>query len=210
MGRAIFGAEEIEGGTFNFNKSNLRKNHRPKHTIKAGIAFLPADRKSDGLFLIQDLKFNTSIANLPGVIKGWIRNGLETEITRNYITSLRIKTPSESQLAKNLSGGNQQKVMLARWLFNQSKLMIFEEPTRGIDVNAKVEVYNLMSEIVEAGNSVVIVSSDLAELEGICDRILVMRNGRIAKELVGDEIEQGQIAYYSVTNNNGELNEACS
>ena len=210
VGRAIFGAEKIESGAFLFNGSRLVDRHEPRHAIANGIAFLPADRKTDGLFLIQDLKFNTSIANLSGVIKGWISSRIETEVAREYIRKLKIKTPSENQIAKNLSGGNQQKVMLGRWLFNNSKLMIFEEPTRGIDVNAKVEVYNLMGDIVEAGNAVLIISSDLAELEGICDRTLVMRNGGIVQELTGSRIDQGQIAYYSVTDKNGGLNEACS
>jgi ABC-type sugar transport system ATPase subunit len=110
---------------------------------------------------------------------------------------IRIKTPSEFQLAKNLSGGNQQKVVVAKWLFSRSKILIFDEPTRGIDVGAKVEIYNLMTALVEKGIGVIMISSELPEILGLCDRILVMHQGQIQGELTRAEATQEKIMYYA-------------
>lgn len=199
LARAIFGAENLVAGSIEVGGKILPKNFKPYHAVAAGIGFLPSDRKSEGLFLDHDVTYNISISNLKELIRGWIRNHSELRIASDYISSLRIKTPSSRQIARNLSGGNQQKLMLARWLFSKPKLLIFEDPTRGIDVNAKVEVYNLIGDFIETGGAVIIVSSDLPELEGICDRVIVMRNGLIAADIPRDQISQQTIAYQCVT-----------
>ena len=199
LARAIFGAESLVAGSIEIGGNVLPKNFKPYHAVAAGIGFLPSDRKSEGLFLDHDVTYNISISNLKELIKGWIRHHSELKVAADYIASLRIKTPSSRQIAGNLSGGNQQKLMLARWLFSKPKLLIFEDPTRGIDVNAKVEVYNLIGDFIETGGAAIIVSSDLPELEGICDRVIVMRNGSIAADIPRDQISQQTIAYQCVT-----------
>jgi ribose transport system ATP-binding protein len=199
LARAIFGAERLVAGTVAVDGKILPKNFKPYHAVTAGIGFLPSDRKSEGLFLDHDVTYNISISNLKELIRGWIRNYSELKIASDYISSLKIKTPSNKQIARNLSGGNQQKLMLARWLFSRPKFLIFEDPTRGIDVNAKVEVYNLIGDFIETGGAVIIVSADLPELEGICDRVIVMRNGSIAADIPRERITQQAIAYQCVT-----------
>ena len=198
LARALFGAERLQGGTLEIEGRLLSTHLGPEEAIRQGIAFLPADRKSEGLFLDQDIRYNITISNLTDVIEGWIRTGTENGVARDYVSSLSIKTPSIYQTARNLSGGNQQKVMLARWLFTKPKVLVFEEPTRGIDVNAKVEVYKLISQFVKQGGAVILVSSELPELEGICDRVLVMHNGRITADLSREQLSQETIAYYCV------------
>jgi ribose transport system ATP-binding protein len=198
LARALFGAEELKSGTIEIEGQVVPARLTPNEAIGRGIAFLPADRKSEGVFLDHDVKYNITISNLTEVMKGWIRAGTESAIATDYVSSLNIKTPSIYQSARNLSGGNQQKVMLARWLFTKPKVLVFEEPTRGIDVNAKVEVYKLIGQFVKQGGAVVLVSSELPELEGMCDRVIVMHNGAIAAELSREQISQATIAHYSV------------
>jgi ribose transport system ATP-binding protein len=169
--------------------------------MKHNVAFLPADRKSEGLFLEETVLYNILLANLEGVEEPWIRKKLEIASADKYIGLLRIKTPSYYTFVRNLSGGNQQKVLIARWLFKNAEIIIFDEPTRGIDVNAKVEVYRMMGEIVKNGGAVIMVSSDLPELEGICDRVLVFHNNKIIKELKGADLTQEKISYHSIVSN---------
>jgi ABC-type sugar transport system ATPase subunit len=117
----------------------------------------------------------------------------ERSVTEKYVRELQIKTPSIEQVVQNLSGGNQQKVVLAKWLFTQSKFLVFDEPTRGIDVGAKVEIYKLMNELVRKGVSILMISSELPEVLGMCDRILVMHEGRLAGELLRKDATQERI-----------------
>jgi len=194
LARALFGAEKSTAGSIAVEGNVLPAKLTPHLAVKAGIAFLPADRKSEGLFLEHDLRYNICISNLKALISGWIRKDRENQTADRFVDALRIKTPSIGQTAGNLSGGNQQKVMIARWLFNDPKILIFEDPTRGIDVNAKVEVYKLMGDFAERGGAIIIVSSELPELEGICDRVLVMRHGKIAAEIDRQSITQETIA----------------
>ncbi|MCJ8007168.1 ATP-binding cassette domain-containing protein [Lederbergia wuyishanensis] len=168
-----------------------------KHTdeaIKAGIAYVTEDRKGDGLFLLQDIKSNISAANLKGISSnGIINENEEIKVADHYKTSLGIKTSSLQQLVGNLSGGNQQKVSLGKWLFVGPKLLILDEPTRGIDVGAKFEIYSVMNELIDQGMSIIMISSELGEVLGMSDRIYVMAEGEIKGELSAEEANQENI-----------------
>jgi putative multiple sugar transport system ATP-binding protein len=168
-----------------------------KHTsdaIKAGIAYVTEDRKGDGLFLIQDIKNNITAANLKGISSNGILNdNEEINIATHYKNSLYIKAPSLEQVVGNLSGGNQQKVSLGKWLFVGPKLLILDEPTRGIDVGAKFEIYTVMNELINQGMSIIMISSELGEVLGMSDRIYVMAQGEMKGELSIAEANQEKI-----------------
>jgi putative multiple sugar transport system ATP-binding protein len=166
----------------------------PSDAIKAGIAYVTEDRKGDGLFLIQDIKNNISAANLKGLSNnGVINENEEIKIAQEYTDSLHIKTSSLEQIVGNLSGGNQQKVSLAKWLFVGPKLLILDEPTRGIDVGAKFEIYTVMNKLIEQGLSIIMISSELGEVLGMSDRVYVMAEGEIKGELPIEEADQEKI-----------------
>lgn len=166
----------------------------PKAAMDAGIAYVTEDRKGDGLFLIQDVKNNISIANLENISKqGVINQNEEIKVANEYMKSLTIKASSLEQLVGNLSGGNQQKVSLGKWLFVGPKLLILDEPTRGIDVGAKFEIYTVMNELIEQGLSIIMISSELGEVLGMSDRVYVMAHGEIKGELPIEEADQEKI-----------------
>lgn len=166
----------------------------PKDAIKAGIAYVTEDRKGDGLFLLQDIKQNISAANMHSISdRGVINNNEEVKIAGSYKQSLNIKAPSVEQLVGNLSGGNQQKVSLGKWLFVQPSLLILDEPTRGIDVGAKFEIYTIMNKLISQGLSILMISSELTEILGMSDRIYVMAEGRIKGELPIEDADQEKI-----------------
>jgi putative multiple sugar transport system ATP-binding protein len=171
--------------------------HTFRHTsdaIREGIAYVTEDRKGDGLFLIKDIKNNISAANLHGISSnGVINDNEEVKVANQYKGSLYIKTPSVEQIVGNLSGGNQQKVSLGKWLFVGPKLLILDEPTRGIDVGAKFEIYTIMNKLIHDGLSIIMISSELGEVLGMSDRIYVMAEGRIKGELSGAEADQEKI-----------------
>ena len=158
-----------------------------KHTseaIKSGIAYVTEDRKGNGLFLLQDIKQNITSANLQSIASnGQINRNEEVRIAKDYRQSLNIKAPSVEQLVGNLSGGNQQKVSIGKWLFVGPKLLILDEPTRGIDVGAKFEIYTIMNQLIEQGMSIIMISSELNEILGMSDRIYIMAVGEIKGEL---------------------------
>lgn len=168
-----------------------------KHTsdaIKAGIAYVTEDRKGDGLFLIQDIKSNITAAHLKGIAKnGVINDNEEVKIATEYKNSLNIKASSLEQIVGSLSGGNQQKVSLGKWLFVGPKLLILDEPTRGIDVGAKFEIYTIMNQLINEGMSIIMISSELGEVLGMSDRVYVMAQGEIKGELSIDEANQENI-----------------
>jgi putative multiple sugar transport system ATP-binding protein len=172
-----------------------------KHTsdaINAGIAYVTEDRKGDGLFLIQDIKSNITAANLKGISsKGVINDNEEVRVSKGYKDSMFIKAPSVEQIVGNLSGGNQQKVSLGKWLFVGPKLLILDEPTRGIDVGAKFEIYTIMNKLIEEGLSIIMISSELGEVLGMSDRIYVMAEGRIKGEMSIDEANQEKIMQFA-------------
>ena len=171
----------------------------PADAIKAGIAYVSEDRKGNGLILDFDIKENISIANLRELSKGlFINENEEVIIAEEYRKSLKIKSHSIEQKVLNLSGGNQQKVSLAKWLFVKPKLLILDEPTRGIDVGAKHEIYSIMNKLVEEGMSIIMISSELPEVLGMSDRIYVMSGGKITGELGKDEATQEKIMAMAV------------
>jgi putative multiple sugar transport system ATP-binding protein len=172
-----------------------------KHTsdaIQAGIAYVTEDRKGDGLFLIQDIRSNMTAANLRGVAsKGIINANQEVQVAQSYKQSLNVKAPSIEQIVGNLSGGNQQKVSLGKWLFVGPKLLILDEPTRGIDVGAKFEIYTIMNKLISEGMSIIMISSELGEVLGMSDRVYVMAEGRIKGELSIEEADQEKIMQFA-------------
>ena len=173
----------------------------PRDATKAGLAYVSEDRKHNGLILIQDIKFNVTIANLEKLLEGNVVNENEEIIQVNdYKKSLNIKAPSIKQLVGNLSGGNQQKVQIAKWLFAEPKVLILDEPTRGIDVGAKFEIYTIINRLVSEGYAVLMISSDLPEILGMSDRIYVMAEGSITGEIsVADANEQNIMAMATKT-----------
>ena len=190
VARAIFGADRLDAGRIVLDGKPI-KIRSPHDAIRQGIGLLTEDRKGQGLILGMTLRENATLANLMSLVLGpFIRQGRERQATRRFVNELQIKTPSIEQAVRNLSGGNQQKVVLAKWLFTESKVLIFDEPTRGIDVGAKLEIYRLMNDLVRRGVAVLVISSELPEVLGMCDRILVMHEGRLAGQLTHAEATQ--------------------
>lgn len=166
----------------------------PSQAIKYGLAYVSEDRKGNGLILDQDIKQNITLANLNRISDASIVNKQEEiKIAETYKESLRIKTPSIEQKVKNLSGGNQQKVAIAKWLFVEPNILILDEPTRGIDVGAKYEIYTIMNDLVKQGLSVIMISSELPEVLGMSDRVYVMAEGKMVGEMPVEEASQEKI-----------------
>jgi putative multiple sugar transport system ATP-binding protein len=162
--------------------------------IKAGLCYVTEDRKTYGLILIDSIRRNVSLANLPGIAAGGvIDRNKEVAVASRYRDRMRIKSTDVEQKTLNLSGGNQQKVVLSKWLFAEPRVLILDEPTRGIDVGAKYEIYTIINELAAAGKGIVFISSEMPELLGMCDRILVMVEGRLAGELTAAEASQEKI-----------------
>ena len=162
--------------------------------VDHGIAYVTEDRKTYGLVLMNDVKTNITMANLDGVSSaGVLSLPKEIVVANEYRDALSIKTPSVKQLAVNLSGGNQQKVVLAKWLFANPDLLILDEPTRGIDVGAKYEIYTIINRLAAEGKAVIVISSELPEVLGISDRVYVMAAGRIAAEMPASEATQESV-----------------
>jgi ribose transport system ATP-binding protein len=190
LARAIFGADPLRCGQ-SFVSGQPVQIRKPRDAIRLGIGLLPEDRKQHGVLLGMSVKRNISFPILKGLsVFGLLRKAREHGLCLELARRLNIKTPSLDQKAKNLSGGNQQKLVVAKWLGTRSGILIFDEPTRGIDVGAKREIYNLLNRFVEEGKSIIMISSEMPELMGMSDRILVMRNGAIAGSLEKAEFSQ--------------------
>jgi putative multiple sugar transport system ATP-binding protein len=175
-------------------KGQVRHFTHPKDAIAAGLAYVTEDRKGDGLILIQDIKQNITLANLKAIAhRSVVDSNLEIQRATEYKTSLNIKTPSVEQKVGNLSGGNQQKVSVAKWLFVTPEILILDEPTRGIDVGAKYEIYTIMNRLIEQGMSIIMISSELPEILGMSDRVYIVSAGRISGELSIEEASQEKI-----------------
>jgi ribose transport system ATP-binding protein len=181
VARAIFGADRVDAGTICIHGEPLQP-RSPRDAIRRGVAYLSEDRKAHGLAVDMAVVHNVSITNLAALSSrfGFIRLRDEESTARRYIDLLGIRTPSVRQLVRLLSGGNQQKVVVAKWLFRDSRILFFDEPTRGIDVGAKYAIYRLLDELAARGIGVVLISSDLPEILGMTDRVAVFRSGRIA------------------------------
>ncbi len=193
IAKVIFGSTMPDRGEIFWwgNKINI---HSPADAIRSGMGFCTEDRKNEGIIPHLSVRENITIALLPKLnILGFIKKKEEADIVDSYISKLNIKTNTAEQLICNLSGGNQQKVMLARWLCMNPKLMIMDEPTRGIDVGAKAEIEELIQELSKQGVSVLMISSEIPELERNCDRVVVIREGRIVNELTGDDISKDRV-----------------
>ncbi len=185
--RAIFGADKIKSGEFIIN-GELVKIKSPSNAIKNKIALVSEDRKSEGLILKFPIKWNIPIVKLENIFRFGILNKKEEyTITKKYVEELEIKTPNLNQICLNLSGGNQQKVVLAKWLYSDANILILDEPTRGIDVGAKYEIYNIINELVKMGKSIIMISSEMSEVLGLSDRVIVMHNGKISGEFKNDQ-----------------------
>jgi ribose transport system ATP-binding protein len=192
--RAVFGAAPITGGTMRLDGAPYAP-RSPREAIARGVALLPEDRKAEGLILAAAVRENASMAVLPRLAAaGVIRRGAERAAVVHWIEALRIRTPSQEQLVRMLSGGNQQKVVLARWMLAESSLLLVDEPTRGIDVGARAEIYTLMRDLVERGAAILMVSSDLPEALGMADRVIVMRDGATTAELQRSEATPDRVA----------------
>ncbi len=176
-----------------------QKFRSPHDAIKSSMAYVTEDRKGNGLILIEDVKQNISLANLKEITVGGVINENEEILVANkYCSELNIKTPTVQQKVRNLSGGNQQKVSLGKWLFVKPGIMILDEPTRGIDVGAKYEIYTIMNSLVEQGMSIIMISSELPEILGMSDRIYVMSAGKIKGEMPVEDASQESIMALAV------------
>jgi ribose transport system ATP-binding protein len=195
--RAIFGADKKAGGSVLLDGRELVIDS-PRDAVRQGICLLTEDRKSQGLILDMPLFANVSLAAIDKFTHGGlIDGGGESREAARLCEDLSVKTPSVRQLARNLSGGNQQKVVLAKWLLRDARVFIFDEPTRGIDVGAKYEIYLLLWRLLSEGKGVLIVSSDLSELMGICHRIIVFSGGQVSGEVSRPDFEQERILKYA-------------
>lgn len=197
VARAIYGADPFDSGEI-YIKGKKVKITEPSVAVKNGICYLSEDRKRYGLMLDKSVAENSVLASLDDYIQcGFINDNKIREDAAAANQKLRTKTPSMEQKLKNLSGGNQQKVIIARWLIKDSDIFIFDEPTRGIDIGAKSEMYELMETLASQGKSVIMISSELSEVQRLSDRVIVMCEGRITAELDIEDATQEEIMKYA-------------
>ena len=194
----IFGMSERSGGKILIN-GKIINNKNTLQSIKAGLALVTEERRANGIFAILDIRENTTISNLKKykIKKFLLSKKMMKRDTDWAIKSMRIKTPSQKTQIRTLSGGNQQKVIFARWLLTNPEILMLDEPTRGIDVGAKYEIYQLIIEMAEKGKSIIMVSSEMPELLGVCDRIIVMSGGKIAGEVNASDTSQEEIMAFA-------------
>lgn len=200
LAKMIYGAVPIERGEMLLFGEPVRLSS-PADAIEKGIGLIPEDRKTEGVFIDFPIDWNVVVQCLRKISKNSVVDtGKMDEISKRYIGEMKIATPSPHQLVKNLSGGNQQKVVVAKVLATQTKVIIFDEPTRGIDVGAKQEIYRLMNDLTKQGISILMISSDMEELLGMSDRIVVLNEGAIAGEI--EKAEFSQIAVMELASSN--------
>ena len=191
--RAIFGVDKYNAGSVLVCGKPL-KPHDPNAAISAGVGFCTEDRKKEGLMLSLSILLNMTLVKLPDISPAGVVNRREQKsLANNYVDAISIKTPSLTQLAGNLSGGNQQKVVVAKWLMMDPKLLIVDEPTRGIDVGSKAEIYSLLTELSKRGVAVIVVSSEIEEIIGTCDRVITICEGKMTGNYKVDEVDAEQI-----------------
>ena len=196
--RSVFGADRFDSGEVLVNDKPIskRRRHNILNAIKCGVGLVPEERKVEGIVPEFSVSKNITLVGIKKIIRRTFLNSkLEADAAEAFIKMLRISTPGRNALIKNLSGGNQQKAVLAKWLFVDSDILVFDEPTRGIDVGAKQEIYKILVDLANQGKAILMVSSEMPEVMGVCNRILVMHDGRITGEFGGDEASQEQIMY---------------
>lgn len=196
--RAIFGIDRKDSGSIFLNGEEI-KIDCPEDAIKAGVVLVPEDRKKDGLCTKLSIRNNIALPNLDLIcdMLGVVNRQKESELCKNVVNRLAVKTPHVEMDAGNLSGGSQQKVVVGKWLVRDSKVVIFDEPTRGIDVAAKVEIYNIINQLKSEGIAVMFVSSEMPEVMGIADRIIVMCDGRITGDVMAENTTQNEILTFA-------------
>lgn len=196
---AISGDRPVRSGTVRV-RGKARRFRTPRDAVNAGIGLAPEERKADALVMVRSVRDNVSLAVLDKLARfGFVSDRRERQLAQRYVEKLRVRTPSLSARIANLSGGNQQKVVLARWLAKESDILLLDEPTRGVDVGAKAEIYAIIDELVHRGVAVLLISSELPEVLGLADRILVMRDGRIAGELNRSDATEERILTMAIT-----------
>lgn len=209
LSMSVFGnalGYKIRTGEILFQGVPKRLRH-PKDAIKAGLAYVTEDRKGNGLVLMQDVRYNMTLANLHALTEGMVINqNEEIRVANEFVRSVNVKTPSIEQTVNHLSGGNQQKISLAKWMFTKPNILILDEPTRGIDVGAKFEIYSLMNQLVQQGMSIIMISSELLEVLGMVDRLYVMSEGKITGELTAQQATE-QAVMKLATSTGGSGNE---
>jgi ribose transport system ATP-binding protein len=196
--RAVFGIGPRDSGSVTFfgEPANFRN---PKDAVRVGFGMLPEDRKNDSLLLRQSIRVNTTLASMRGISRrGFIRHRDERRRVEELLASLQTKYHSTEDRADSLSGGNQQKIALAKWIMVGCRCMVFDEPTRGVDVGAKVEIYRIINKMAENGVGVIFISSEMTEIIGMCDRVAVMRHGRVAGELSKADITENNLIKLSM------------
>lgn len=195
--KGIFGILRTDSGSICLDGKQIDI-RRPRDAICAGIAYIPEDRKNEGLILINSVAFNMTLAALKEIIKGIrVNKKKRAEMVKHYVDAFSIKVTSGEQLVGNLSGGNQQKVVLGKWLANKPKVIILDEPTRGIDVGSKSEIYRIVNQLAGEGVSIILVSSELPEVINMCDRVYIMSEGHIRGEISRSEFSQEKIMDYA-------------
>jgi ABC-type sugar transport system ATPase subunit len=204
VARALFGADALRSGKIVL-KDTLIQPRSPKEAVEAGLALVPEDRKTQGLFLEQSIRSNITLSSLDKLTRfGVIQRRQETETIQRAQRELSINMASPELEAQYLSGGNQQKVVLAKWLQTSPSVIIFDEPTRGVDVGAKFEIYQLIRQLAERGVAILMISSELPEILGMSDRILVMHERQIVAELARDQASEERIIELATTGSQAE------
>lgn len=197
--KAIFGGLHYDSGQILLEGKEI-KIKTPRDAMNAGIAYVPEDRRGEGLVLLNDITFNMGLANIRNLVKGvHVKKMQWKKIVQDYVNKFSIKITSPQQRTGRLSGGNQQKVVLGKWLAINPKVIILDEPTRGIDVGSKAEIYSIINELAANGAAIIMVSSDLPEIINMCDRTYIMCEGRITGELPAKEFSQEQIMMHATT-----------
>jgi L-arabinose transport system ATP-binding protein len=206
--KAIVGDLPIRAGEVWVNGKSVRF-HSPADAVAAGIGFAPEERKAEALIMQRTVRDNIVLAVLSRIAKGFfVSSKAEKTVASKYIAQLRIRTPSSEQLVRNLSGGNQQKVVLARWLALGPTLLVLDEPTRGVDVGAKAEIYGIIDQLAKQGVAILVVSSELPEVLGLSDRIYVMAGGRIAGTIDRTDATEESILALAMTETSTQRNAA--
>lgn len=202
--QAIVGLRKYQSGEVTIC-GRAQNNEGYRKAISKGIVLVPEDRKKLGLILINTVAFNSTLAVVHEFIKkGWVNRKKEKEIVDNAVKGLRIKASSHEQRVGTLSGGNQQKVLIGKWLATNPKILILDEPTRGVDVGAKADIYEIMDNLAAQGITIIMVSSDMTEIMNMCDRVIVMKNGAITGTVEHEELSQERIMHLATYEGEGE------